>query len=631
MGETPSDIVNAFRDANFEVPEAIADSLVQLTVKYSISSSDLVQRYDVCAMDREWDSNVTSSRVQKLCDALVSNPPQQQHVTPIKSTAPLGIALQRDEGLIDFPSTTKAVTSDNGLVDDFPHTPLPNKHSAPIKFESSSVKKPRLDSAFKNRSKVGDAQVTLNQHLKLEAPATPQPGEAAISVRCPQVLLPETHLECGQRYGHDSLDARANYLEGRITRSETAFTAAGFGICQPVGRPSQDSALHVGRICSEAEDGRLSDSKLILEGSSATSDGVRVFLDLSRVTSYRVFPGQVVAVLATNPSGKQLLATKLYTAMPFVQASSPALHFQPGSRADEMVESGATGNETCCIAVAAGPFTTSADCNCEPLHELLHTLRTQKLTPTVVILVGPFLDDAHPQLSAGLLENTFQQLFEAQVLKPICDWATEFTSSRVILVPSCRDLMADPVFPTPPLNTPTFVPDNVTMLSNPTTFKICQVTFGIVSSDTMKALAATELTRSATQGDRMISLASHVVSQRSFFPVYPPPRGALLDTSLAAEHLRLPLIPNILILPSDLAPFAKMLPVSDQVKSATSPEMTVPTAHSTTVVVVNPGRVAKGVAGGTWAFLAIAGSTSPTEGTNLTDVHSRCRVDISRV
>jgi hypothetical protein len=144
MGETPSDIVNAFRDANFEVPEAIADSLVQLTVKYSISSSDLVQRYDVCAMDRwtqplsynnaysymtmqsaaivlwstlrvkwahlvansliwcfrrrEWDSNVTSSRVQKLCDALVSNPPQQQHVTPIKSTAPLGIALQRDEG-----------------------------------------------------------------------------------------------------------------------------------------------------------------------------------------------------------------------------------------------------------------------------------------------------------------------------------------------------------------------------------------------------------------------------------------------------------------------------------------------------------------------------------------------------
>lgn len=56
----------------------------------------------------------------------------------------------------------------------------------------------------------------------------------------------------------------------------------------------QDPGLFVGRICSEAEEGRLTEANLILEGSAATSEGARVALDLSRVTSFRVFPGQVL-------------------------------------------------------------------------------------------------------------------------------------------------------------------------------------------------------------------------------------------------------------------------------------------------------------------------------------------------
>lgn len=62
-----------------------------------------------------------------------------------------------------------------------------------------------------------------------------------------------------------------------------------------------------------------------------------------------------------------------------------------------------------------------------------------------------------------------------QVLRPICDWANNFAESRVILVPSSRDVMAEAVFPTPPLHPPTFLPHNVTMLSNPTTFSLGQV------------------------------------------------------------------------------------------------------------------------------------------------------------
>lgn len=56
----------------------------------------------------------------------------------------------------------------------------------------------------------------------------------------------------------------------------------------------QDAGLFAGRICSEAEDGRLTEANLILEGSAATSEGARVALDLSRITSFRIFPGQVI-------------------------------------------------------------------------------------------------------------------------------------------------------------------------------------------------------------------------------------------------------------------------------------------------------------------------------------------------
>ena len=62
----------------------------------------------------------------------------------------------------------------------------------------------------------------------------------------------------------------------------------------------QATALFVGRICGEAEGGRLVEGDLLLEGSLATSSAARVLLDLSRVASFRVFPGQVRVLVEQN-------------------------------------------------------------------------------------------------------------------------------------------------------------------------------------------------------------------------------------------------------------------------------------------------------------------------------------------
>ncbi len=74
----------------------------------------------------------------------------------------------------------------------------------------------------------------------------------------------------------------------------------------------------------------------------------------------------------------------------------------------------------------------------------------------------------------------------------------------------------------------------------------------------------------------------------SYFPMYPPPAGTLLDTSLAAA-LDLPCSPDILIVPSDLAAFAKLIPVRQTLDFDAS--------EDGKTVCINPGRLTKAVSG----------------------------------
>jgi len=60
----------------------------------------------------------------------------------------------------------------------------------------------------------------------------------------------------------------------------------------------QEECYFAGRIVCEVEGGQLNDTAVMLEGDSALSEGARVALDLSQLTAYRVFPGQVGVVPA---------------------------------------------------------------------------------------------------------------------------------------------------------------------------------------------------------------------------------------------------------------------------------------------------------------------------------------------
>ena len=45
----------------------------------------------------------------------------------------------------------------------------------------------------------------------------------------------------------------------------------------------------------------------------------------------------------------------------------------------------------------------------------------------------------------------------------------------------------------------------------------------------------------------------------SYYPLYPPAAGVPMDFSLAKEALEIPSAPDVLLLPSDLAPSVKVI------------------------------------------------------------------------
>ncbi len=162
--------------------------------------------------------------------------------------------------------------------------------------------------------------------------------------------------------------------------------------------------------------------------------------------------------------------------------------------------------------------------------------------------------------------------------------------------------------------------------------------------------------RVSDQAKCTVSVNPGLARARSYYPLYPPPPGALLDAALAAAALPLPATPDLLLLPSSLAPFARCVPLPaapPDAAAAPGAAAGAPPAAAAgaagggsgggggTVVCVNPGRLAKGAAGGTYAELhmgasaeglaAAAGQPPATNAPLPHRLHERCKVEIRRV
>ncbi|KAL7978233.1 hypothetical protein Chor_014772, partial [Crotalus horridus] len=119
-------------------------------------------------------------------------------------------------------------------------------------------------------------------------------------------------------------------------------------------------------------------------------------------------------------------------------------------------------------------------------------------------------------------------------------------------------------------------------VSDPCTLEIDGVIFGLTSVDLLLHMGAEEISRSSSLQDRFSRILKHILTQRSYYPLYPPPEDMSVDYERFYPHACLPVTPDLLITPSELKYFIKDI---------------------LGCVCVNPSRLTKGQVGGSYAQL----------------------------
>uniref|UniRef100_A0A8C6E9M2 DNA polymerase alpha subunit B n=1 Tax=Moschus moschiferus TaxID=68415 RepID=A0A8C6E9M2_MOSMO len=323
----------------------------------------------------------------------------------------------------------------------------------------------------------------------------------------------------------------------------------------PILVPAQEPVTLLGQIGCDSN-GKLNHKSVILEGDLEHSSGAQIPVDLSELKEYSLFPGQGVL-------------------LPFHQP-------------DE--EDG--DSEQFMVLVACGPYTTSDSITFDPLLDLITIINHDR--PDVCILFGPFLDAKHEQVENCLLTSSFEDVFK-QCLRTIIE-GTRSSGSHLIFVPSLRDVHHEPVYPQPPFSCSDLLREDkkrVQLVSEPCTLSINGVIFGLTSTDLLFHMGAEEISSSSGTSDRFSRILKHILTQRSYYPLYPPQEDVSIDYENFYLYAQLPVTPDVFIAPSELRYFVKDI---------------------LGCVCVNPGRLTKGQVGGTFGRLYLRRQTAGGEG-----------------
>ncbi|XP_030921251.1 DNA polymerase alpha subunit B [Geospiza fortis] len=198
---------------------------------------------------------------------------------------------------------------------------------------------------------------------------------------------------------------------------------------------------------------------------------------------------------------------------------------------------------------------------------------------------GPFLDAKHEQVESCQLLSPFSDVFRL-CLRTIIE-GTRSSGSQLVLVPSLRDVSHHFVYPQPPFSFPDLPKEDrarVLLVPEPCTLDIDGVVLGLTSTDLLLHMGAEEISSSSGLSDRFTRILRHVLTQRSFYPLYPPSEELNVDFEALGAFAALPVTPDVLVTPSELRFFIKDV---------------------LGCVCINPGRLTKGQAGGTYGRLLL--------------------------
>lgn len=454
---------------------------------------------------------------------------------------------------------------------------------------------------FADRSNVGQVVATYNPHQSKEWKKDDNDnGETSIEVMS-GLLEPVRYMNTPIEKAAQALEDQSQDMQSQMDIDDRVA----------VGMPSPEPVTCIGRICNEAHTGKLNSTSLLLEGDRDLANGARINLELT--PPYSVFPGQILALEGTNLTGRKLQANKIVS-----DGIPPSHHLSDNAKATKMI-------------VVAGPYTTSDNLDFEPFLDFVNAVLKEE-QPPIVVLMGPFLptDQAFELVTneGNAVPVTKETLFTERIACHLEDYVREHAvaNTQFILVPSVHDALGRPVYPQPPLQDnidhKKHLPEHlreglglqfidiaaskkvVHCVPNPCTLNINNdITVGMTSTDILHHLSQAEIHAGMEVGTRLPRLAKHLIQQQSYYPLFPS-TDVNIDYDLM-EHWRMPQVaPDILLLPSKLAPFCK--PATDY------------------TMAINPGLLTKNRAGGTYGILHISSDSQKS----ITD---RIRVDIKRI
>uniref|UniRef100_A0A3Q1IDV8 DNA polymerase alpha subunit B n=1 Tax=Anabas testudineus TaxID=64144 RepID=A0A3Q1IDV8_ANATE len=525
--------------------ESVLDKMVEQCICNRIQADEMVL---------EWVAYSTTKSGLKLnMDTL------EQFEHEVTGSCFLVIKVEEEENLLDSYSTPAKGSQKRALTTpEHPHS----KRSAALKASPGLLLSPASFSPsatpsqkYSQRGGKGEVVATFGAVQGTRWVGRKTPG---IGIQVELLEGPEDSLRSSYKYMFQRLRDVRNVLTEKIEElGESLRCHFNIEEFSPVSLPAQDRITVLGQVCCDSN-GKLNAQSVLLE-AGPEQGGQQVPVDLSELKEYSLFPGQVVVMEGMNTTGRKLMASKLYEVKPVN------------------------------VLVACGPFTPSDSLTFDPLLDLISVIVRDR--PDVCLLLGPFVDSKHEQIEKAQVTETFEAIF-SRCIESIVD-GTKSVGCRLVFVPSQRDIHHHFIYPQPPFTLPNISKDQrVTLVPDPCTLLIDGVTFGLTSTDILFHMGAEEIS-CGTGSDRFSRILKHMLTQRSYYPLYPPVEEVNMDYEKFQSFGQMPLTPDVLIIPSELRYFVK-----DVVGC----------------VCVNPGRLTKGQVGGTYSRLLIQRKSASEDG-----------------
>ena len=664
MDDTATELNERFAPPNGALSPEVLIELQSILRLHKITPEELSWKWDAYCMkmgseETKLDLKTTRDFKKDLQDILERESREKGHriheKRAVTATPRVGTNSGDVFGMIDGlvgETPKRSAISTQKRKSNF-ETPAAKSSKSHAESSPNGIPTPDTTGPFAERKNAGDIVETLNHNINLPK-ATLEPVGAGVEGRVKLKANTEM-LKFGYKTMAMKLSEASEILDDRIdefiklVKEHHKLEDDAFG---NASNQSPSEIIAVGRICSDSNEGKLNTASLVLETSRRTGAGLRVPLNIEGISSYSLFPGQIVALKGTNASGEKFTAAEMLEMPLLPPAASTLAEIEIINNRLQTKENAADEDEMeqateLTWFVASGPYTIEDNLDFSPFQALLDAAAEAHVD--VLMLTGPFIDIEHPLVRTGDFDlpanypvspdkATVTDLFRYHISRPLSALAAQLPKIQIILVPSIRDAVSKHgAWPQDRVaRKDAGLPKGAQFVTSPATLSVNEAVVGASSQDVLDHLRATELAGGRARADNMLArLTRHLVLQRHFYPVFPPPlprapeadplaeaeARAPLGPCLDVAYLRLgewlSVRPDVLISPSVLPPFAKVVE---------------------SVVAVNPGTLMKRRGAGTYARLTVkpmtvesASEKEREQGLLGHRLWERCRVDIVRI